>query len=70
MRGQCTGLKDANTSLCDINPNGSLGYLDCPTHTKCQGNGGVYINSGCWPRLLGKKSFVAVSAEFKNPCCH
>jgi hypothetical protein len=30
---------------------------------KCQGNGGVYINSGCWPRLLGKKSFVVVSIE-------
>jgi len=33
---------------------------------KCQGNGGVYINNRCWPRLLGKKGFVAVPAELKN----
>jgi len=33
---------------------------------KCQGNGGVYINSGCWPTLSGIKCFVAVEAELKN----
>jgi hypothetical protein len=30
---------------------------------KRQGNGGVYINSRCWPALSGIKCFVAVEAE-------
>jgi hypothetical protein len=33
---------------------------------KCQGNGGVYINNRCWPRLLGIKCFVAVEVELKT----
>jgi hypothetical protein len=33
---------------------------------KRQGNGGVCINSRCWPRLSRIKCFVAVEAELKT----
>ncbi len=40
---------------------------------KTQGNGGVYINNRCWPKLSGIKCFVAIEAELKtsllNPNC-
>jgi hypothetical protein len=32
---------------------------------KCQGNGGVYINSRCWPGLSRIKCFVVVEVELR-----
>jgi hypothetical protein len=32
---------------------------------KHQGNGGVYINSRCWPRLSGIKCFAVVEVELR-----
>jgi len=33
---------------------------------KRQGHGRVYINTRCWPGLLGIKCFVAVEAKLKT----